>query len=246
MAGLARGSGGFYSYCSTQIGPAPHEWPWKVRYSRGCKDRTEFSAGTGRLSSDRRIRGAIAGVRPHGVVAALGGGPVAVSEGVGPDQVRAGIAPQRLAEIGTLHLVDLMAEEERGLLGALDPLGRHRHPEVVSHGDDGRYDRGVVRVDGNVADEGSVDLDTAERERRQTFERGEPGAEVIDRDPDPHAVEIHEGPDRRRFVLGERLLRHFHLQAQWIERGFRQHPSERLDKSPALVELAARQIHRDP
>src|SRR5712692_8602130 len=31
---------------SLEIGPAPHEWPWKVRYSGGCKGRREFSAGT--------------------------------------------------------------------------------------------------------------------------------------------------------------------------------------------------------
>ena len=55
--------------------------------------------------------------------------------------------------------------------------------------DEVRRDRGVLRLLLHAVDEGAVDLDHVHREVAQLAERGEAGAEVVDRDADAVLVQ---------------------------------------------------------
>ena len=63
-----------------------------------------------------------------------------------------------------------------------------RKPQRVAHGDDRGGDGRVVRVDGDLPNEGPVDLQRVQREVLQVAERRVAGAEVVHREVEPHGA----------------------------------------------------------
>src|SRR5256885_298105 len=72
--------------------------------------------------------------------------------------------------------------EELQLLLRLDAFGDDLEPELAAHRDDGRADRGVIRVPPEIRHERAVDLERLDREMLEVRERGVAGAEIVDRD----------------------------------------------------------------
>src|SRR5258707_5339113 len=65
--------------------------------------------------------------------------------------------------------------------------------EGLSQYDDGANDGQVAGVGVQVADEPGVDLEGIDRKRFQVREDGVAGAEVVDRDLDPHLLQLRKG-----------------------------------------------------
>ncbi len=63
----------------------------------------------------------------------------------------------------------------------LDAFGHDSLAEAVSQVDGRMDDRGVGGVEVHPGDEGTVDLDLADRDSLQVHERGDAGAEVVER-----------------------------------------------------------------
>src|SRR6266850_4136876 len=97
---------------------------------------------------------------------------------------------QRLAEQKALQLVAAVGAQELALLDRLDPFGDDFQPQTMAERDDALGDRHVVRIVGYVLDERAVDLDAVDREALQVSQRGVAGAEVVDREVDPHRLEL--------------------------------------------------------
>ena len=68
---------------------------------------------------------------------------------------------QRCGEQEALTVVAAGEGEAVALGFGFDAFGNHRQAELVGHGDDGFGDGQIARVGGEVADEGTVDLQGA-------------------------------------------------------------------------------------
>ena len=77
----------------------------------------------------------------------------------------------------------------------LDAFGQHPHVEAASHRHHGLHDGAVVGVAGQALDEGAVDLDAIDRQALEVAERGEAGAEVVQREADAHLADAVQGGD---------------------------------------------------
>ena len=77
-----------------------------------------------------------------------------------------------------------------GLLGSFDAFGHGAEAEGAGEIDDELADRELRRVDGDVVDEGLVDLQDVERQAAEVVERGVAGAEVVDRESDAEVLEL--------------------------------------------------------
>ena len=89
------------------------------------------------------------------------------------------------AEIVALRLVAGMRLEECHLFFCFRAFGDNALLQTFSHGDYRTNDRGVVRVCGDVAHEGLVDLQGIDRKLFQVAQTGISSAEVIHREAHP-------------------------------------------------------------
>ena len=119
---------------------------------------------------------------------------------------------QRLAEQKSLHFVAGVIAQERLLLDGLDALGNDRHPQRLAHADDGLGDGLILGIVGQVADEGTVDLDGVDRELLHQRHRRIAGAEIVDRKADAAALDRVEHPDRARHVAHHHAFGDLELQ----------------------------------
>src|SRR5439155_23980503 len=105
----------------------------------------------------------------------------------------------------------------------------------MGEADEVRGDRRVLRVVLDALDEGAVDLDHVDREATQLAERREAGAEVVDGDSHPEAVQLLElgpGPLAGMAFLDERGLRDLEPQeARRQRRGLERLAHQRTDSS---------------
>src|SRR5581483_9531575 len=115
-------------------------------------------------------------------------------------QVRGG---SRAGEVVALGTVAAELPQQLEGAGVFDPFRDDLEVEAVAELDRGANDRSIAVVDREVADEGAVDLDLADRETTQVGERGVTGAEVVDGEADAH----------RRQLL-QQLLRTFRIAHQ--------------------------------
>ncbi len=95
-----------------------------------------------------------------------------------------------------LHAVAAVALQIVELALGLRPFGHHAQLEVMGHGDDRGGDHGIVRVGGDVLNEGAVNLHGIDGEALQVAEAGETGAKIVQGDPDP------QGPHRPQHFDG--------------------------------------------
>jgi len=107
----------------------------------------------------------------------------------------------RRAEIEALHFVAAALAQVFHLLFCLDALGDHLEAQAVRHRDHCGHDRGIVRVDGDVAGERAVDLDAFDREFLEPRERRVAGAEIIDRHVHAHVLDLAQRLGRALRVL---------------------------------------------
>src|SRR5215813_5211882 len=110
---------------------------------------------------------------------------------------------RRLAEVVALQVLDALADEELGVLLRLHAFGHRLHAVGRGEAQEVADEELVVDVARQVAHERAVDLDDVEGERLQVAERGEAGAEVVDRHA---AAEVADGREEARgFVdVGQR------------------------------------------
>src|SRR3984885_10700738 len=100
-----------------------------------------------------------------------------------------------IAEQTSLGVVAGGLAQEFELLARLDSLGDDLEIEALAHVDDGADDGRVVRVHGDVANEGLIDFQSADRELLQGRQRGIPGAEIVDGQIQTHGVQLVEKTD---------------------------------------------------
>ena len=87
-----------------------------------------------------------------------------------------------LAEIIALEEADAFAAQDRRLLGGLDAFGHGGEAEPARQADEMAQEDLVVVVLAEIAHEGAVDLDGVDGERLEVAQRGEAGAEIVERD----------------------------------------------------------------
>src|SRR5690349_18378903 len=89
----------------------------------------------------------------------------------------------------TLHLVTTLLLQEREMRLGFYPLSNYPKSQCMAHGDDGRGYGCVIRLDGDLPNKRSVDLQGIEREMLQVAEGRVAGAEVIHRQVEAHGAE---------------------------------------------------------
>src|SRR5439155_2146006 len=150
----------------------------------------------------------------------------------------------RPREEEALREVAAEAAQRRELAVRLDALCDREHTERMGQRDEIRGDRGVLRLLLHPLDEGAVDLDHVHREVAELAERGEAGAEVVDRDADTVLVQSLELDLRalpRRAFVDERGLRHLEPQVARGQIGlFERRPDDGAD--PGSRKLAPREV----
>ena len=89
----------------------------------------------------------------------------------------------------------------------------------MGHREQGLGDCRVLAVGGDPAGEGLVDLERVQREVLEVVERRVSGAEVVDRQPHPHALETLQYFERERVVLHDPALGDLDLELTRFDSG---------------------------
>ncbi len=89
-----------------------------------------------------------------------------------------------------MHLFTTLCGKEGLLRRIFHALGDDGELHAVAEGDDGAHDGGVVRVVGQAADEGLVDLQEVQGQALEVAEGRIAGAEVINRQLYAQALEL--------------------------------------------------------
>src|ERR1700729_3098292 len=82
----------------------------------------------------------------------------------------------RLPEYLALSVMAIVFAQEVEVADGFDSLGDDLHAKAAAHVDDGAYDGRIARIVADVAHEGLVDLESADRELLQGGQRRVPGA----------------------------------------------------------------------
>src|SRR5690606_15599696 len=107
---------------------------------------------------------------------------------------------ERTADVVALGDVAAEAAEQIPGLAVFDTLRDDLQAELMAQLDRRPDDREVARVVGHVADERLIDLNVRHRQSFYIAERRVAGAEVVDRDADPHLTQTAEDLGRVRRV----------------------------------------------
>src|SRR5713226_9885340 len=91
---------------------------------------------------------------------------------------------QRPRKVIPLDLVTAVRAQEFQLLLGFDAFGNNLLLQAMRHTDDGDRNRSVIRIGGDVTDEGEVDLERIDREALEISKTRVTGPEVIDGNPD--------------------------------------------------------------
>ena len=149
------------------------------------------------------------------------------------------------AEQEALQLVAAPLAQELRLLQCLDAFGNHAELQALSHREDRGRERRVVRIGGDVADEGAVDLDALDREAAQGRKRGVSGSEVVESQSDAHVVELGQRLDRGLLVREDRALGQLQLELARGESLLFQDARHQLWPG-SLPQLVRRNVDGDP
>jgi len=79
----------------------------------------------------------------------------------------------------TLIFVTAVLPDKHELVRCLHALGHDPHAKTVRHGNDGRHQRLVIRIDGDIAHETLVDLELINREPFEIAQTGIAGAKIV-------------------------------------------------------------------
>ena len=99
------------------------------------------------------------------------------------------VAGYRPADQVALDLVAALLLQQGQVRFSLHPLRNHSQAQRMSHGNDRRGDRRVIGVNGDLPDEGPVDLERVQREVLQVAEGGVAGSEIVHRQVETHGPE---------------------------------------------------------
>src|SRR6476659_7787822 len=105
----------------------------------------------------------------------------------------------------------------------LDPLGNRDESEGMREVDEVGGNRRVLGVVGGTLNKRVVDLDHVDREMAELTQRGETGAEVVDRDPNALLVEQLQLCPRAisgEALFDDRRLGHLESERAWRKRRF--------------------------
>ena len=105
-----------------------------------------------------------------------------------------------------------MRLEKFELLDRLHAFCGHVEHQLLRDRDDRADDRRVVRIIGDVADEGLVDLEPGDREALEVAQARIPSAEIIERDSHIHPAQHGHGIDRLVGVQHDRAFGQLDLQ----------------------------------
>src|SRR4051794_8924975 len=110
----------------------------------------------------------------------------------------------------------------------------------MAHCDDCSGNCSVIRVGGDLPDEGAIDLERVERKMLQVAERRVPGTEVIHREVKPHSPERVEGFGAFLVVIDQDALRELQAEISWLEVAQLQGAADRITQPP--LQLPAREV----
>src|SRR6266705_761295 len=160
-----------------------------------------------------------------------------------PQHLLALLGCRRNREVIALDLVAAVRGEQLELLLRFHALGHDLEFEAVREADDRERDHRVLRVGGDVANEGVVDLERVDRETLQVREARVARAEIVHRDL--HA-RVFQSPQRARSALRiahQQRLGELELDERRIDARFPQDvPHDGLEI--LLLELARGEVHR--
>src|SRR5215208_1193143 len=134
------------------------------------------------------------------------------------------------------HLVEPF---ELGL--RLHALGDRSQAQDARQGEGARDDLDSLEILSQPLDERAVDLEVVHRQTLQVRERRAPGPEIVDRQPDAHALELLESPDSVSCVLHYRVLGYLEHEVTRRETGL----SEYLGDEVGLLELLYGEVHAE-
>jgi hypothetical protein len=102
------------------------------------------------------------------------------------------IAVNRRTDIVPLRQVTAPYRQFFQDLRLRDPLGNHRHAQIVTQADSSTNNDLVILVFQHSHHKGLINLDLRNRQATQVGQRGVAGAKIVDRDPHPDAGEVAE------------------------------------------------------
>ena len=97
---------------------------------------------------------------------------------------------ERSTEEIALDIVAILAAQEVHLHLLFDTFGNHAFFQTPRHGDHGADDNSLIRRVGDVADEGTIDLQDIDGEMFQVTQTGVSRPKIIDRQADPKVLEF--------------------------------------------------------
>ena len=150
-----------------------------------------------------------------------------------------------VAEQPALRIEAAVPPQEIELLARLHAFGDHLEPEALPHVDDGSHERRVVGIHRQIANERLVDLERADRKLLQGRQRGVSGAEVVDRQMQPHRVELVQQTDGALRIRHQRRFGDLQLEAGRRHPVLAEHAAAARDEA-GLLELPQGQVYRDP
>src|SRR6266508_3653776 len=143
--------------------------------------------------------------RAHGRQPRLGGGGLHLLWCEGLGGVEEGgelLLVQGFGEVVALAVLAAQLAEPLELVEPLDTFGDGGEAEGGGQVDDGLGERGGVGAAGDLVDERLVDLEDIDGQAAKVAEGGVAGAEIVDRQPHPQAVELGQG-DRGGGDIGD-------------------------------------------
>ncbi len=135
-----------------------------------------------------------------------------------------------------------MRQEDALVLG-LHPLGDDVQPQAAAEGDDGLGNGAIVRVLGDAAHEGLVDLELIQGQAFEVGQRGIAGAEIVHGEADANISEFPHGLDDQVHIPHHQALGQLQLEPAGIGPALVQRAAH-LGDEIGLVKLAGADVDR--
>jgi hypothetical protein len=150
---------------------------------------------------------------------AAAGTPLQRHAGAAAQELDQGLARHRAGDEIALGFWTTRRAQEIELLESLHALGGDAELEAEPELHDAAHDRDVVGIGVDAADERAVDLDPVDRQPLEQHQAGLPGAEIVQRDPCAHVVQLLQGVrDLVRAGLDYGMLGQLELEAGRLDR----------------------------
>src|SRR3954453_3064724 len=143
-----------------------------------------------------------------------------------------------------LHLVTALILKERQVGLSLNPLRDHAQAEGVPHRNDCGCNRGIIRLNGDLSDEGAVDLQGVQRKMLEIAERRVAGTEVVHSKVETHGTQRVQRLSSLPVVVDQHAFSQLQAQVPCLQATDLQGAPDRICQTP--LELPTRQIDADP